>query len=133
LPRLAQKPDPVAVQDLLDVGRAVAAAGEQIGQAGQVGDGVQVRRGSVPTPLWRALPANWQTWSMWSTMCSSVTPASIGLVLPRTQPGTIIQASRAAPITAPRSISSLSCSSLNCRSCGTRARQLEWLAQTGPS
>ena len=35
----------------------------------------------------RALPASWQTWSMWSTIVSSVTPVSSGVVSPRTQPG----------------------------------------------
>ena len=53
-------------------------------------------------------------------------------IFPRTQPPTSIQASKAAPITAPRSMSARSCSSLNWRSWFTSARQLLWLAHTGP-
>ena len=51
---------------------------------------------------------------------------------PLTQPGTIIQASRAPPMTAPLPIRVLIISSLNCRLWSTSALQLLWLAQTGP-
>ena len=48
-----------------------------------------------------------------------------GVVFPRIQSGTIIQASSAPPITAPRSIRALICSSLNWRLCGASTRQFE--------
>ena len=83
-------------------------------------------------PACRALPASWQTWSMWSTMCSSVTPASCGVVLPRIQPGTIIQASSAPPITRAAGDQRLDLLVGELPRVGTSARQLLWLAHTGP-
>ena len=56
---------------------------------------------------------------------SSVTPAFSGVERPRTQSGTIIQASNAAPMTASRAISSRMWSSENWRWWGTIARQFE--------
>ena len=64
----------------------------------------------------RQLPASWQTWSMWSATASRSTTSRE--VWPITQPGASIQASSAAPITAPRAMSRRICSSENWRSPG---------------
>ena len=56
----------------------------------------------------------------------------IGPELGLTQPGMTIQLSKAAPITASRSMSSCSCSSVNWRSWGASARQFLCEASTGP-
>ena len=54
-----------------------------------------------------------------------IQPGPRGVVIPLSQPGTIIQASRAPPITAPLSIRRAICSSEICRGSSTRARQFE--------
>ncbi len=123
--RAPQEAHEVAVRNELDVGLAVAAGGEERGDASTgrrswrrrrgTARGRSRRRGPMPMPQCLALPASWQMWSMWSTRRSSVTPALSGVDWPRTQPGTIIQASKAAPMTAPRAMSSRSWSSLNWR------------------
>ena len=45
LPVAAQQPQPVAVHDPGDVGLTVSTAGEQLGKALKIGDGVEVVRG----------------------------------------------------------------------------------------
>ena len=106
----------------------------------EVGDGVQVGRGLLAAVAAVEVGADAHVPGVAGELADVVdvidqraracTPASCGVVLPRIQPGTIIQASSALPMTAPRAISALICSSVNCRWSGTSARQLLWLAQT---
>ena len=68
---------------------------------------------SDPIPICLALPASWQIWSMWSMIISRLQFIDRGVDLPLIHPGTIIHASSAPPITAPRCTNSFICSSLN--------------------
>ena len=124
------------MRDLLDVGLAVPTPAQQRRQIGQVGDRVHVGRALLAPE--RAIQVGpdgtvprvaGQLANMIDVIGDrfSVTPAPSGCVAPRTHPGTSIQASKAAPMTASRAISSRICSSENWRLCATSVRQFEWL------
>ena len=142
LPRLAEEAHPVAVQDAGDRrrrrSRACAAGPAAVAGRrwcrGRIGDCSRPKppSRSVPMAAWRALPASWQTRSMWSTI---VVQRDAGFLRRRLaadpagdqHPGVQRRADDgAAPI------SRLIWSSVSCRWSGTSARQLWWLASTGP-
>ena len=111
-PGVPQKPHEVPVRDPLDILAAVAARGEQRRQPRRDPRSCARRTGTARGRMRRPDRIRSRSAARCrragrcdrcdSTTVSSVTPARSGVDLPRTQPGTSIQASNATPMTAPR-------------------------------